>query len=768
MNDPLASAAAHLKKAKGQLDLVKAQCRSAEATYESAKSLYEALESSPNKRALSEAQYSQLCESCRVIPIAKIFNQRLTSRTHRRKVGDLFHAIENQTSCMFCRFLVESFQIGSGNGPERLHAQLTPRDTALYVAPDPDGKAWYTKAGIDTSLPACLFFWLQRGPPTVTGQPHICVSFEPTFGRDENAGRSKKKVYPRRRAALEAFNGCMDYELVKSWLGKCHAEHGAECQKEDTLSTLPLDIYLIDVHTRCFVRRRAGHRFIALSYVWGKGSQRNLSVSTSHEYTSGDAEGHGQTEPELVQKLPNLLPQTMVDAITFVECIGERYLWIDQLCIDQTNEDEKQRQINSMDRIFASAYLTIVNLDGKDADWGLPGISKPLQQTQQPTLRLDSGQLMATFIHSNWDNNGSSVWDGRGWTLQERLLSQRCVVFARTNISMTCRSEFFHDCITMEPRGVRSRLGHDYFREDGSGINLDDPEWDFKNYDALLSVFSGRTLTHDADALNACRGSLNRLSQTAGVEFCFGLPVYDCVRALIWVPHSAHVLTRRSGFPSWSWTGWTGRIEYAYWVGDMADYLKEDSDEQTHEYGPPPKRKRLHLLETKKAHADRARVISHPTEEGQVPSLQIETTVAKFKLQLVRRDCELRRNLKPSSQQSEKGHGDHWTLIGQDGRALRDVAGEHPCFELTDYFFRLKPEYSQLLLKQDNEAEFMFVEHWPRIRDSATSNKWLYDMVSALLVVRNLDGTTWRLASVLVKGEEWYAKSPRPEIISLV
>ena len=341
-------------------------------------------------------------------------------------------------------------------------------------------------------------------------------------------------------------------------------------------------------------------------------------------------------------------------------------------------------------------------------------------------------------------------------------------MFSKTTISMICRREFFHDCLAMDPeiKSVSTWLGHDYFREDGSGIKLDDTKWDFKNYDALVSVFSGRKLTYEADILNACRGSLNRISQRAGMEFASGLPVQDYLRALIWVPHSAHSLSRRFGFPSWSWTGWIGRIEYAYWVGDMADYLPGDTNKRTHGYRPPSKRKRTQLLETRKTHPERASIRSYP--KNQTPLLQIETTVAKFKVQLVRRDCELHRKLKPSSQQSKNAVGDHWTLKGQGDRILLDMAGEYPCFERSDYFFRLKSEYSQVLLEQDNEADFMFVEHWPLIRDSATSNKWLYDMVSALLVVRNPDGTAWRLASVLLKGEEWYAKSPSPELISLV
>lgn len=769
MSKSLALAAEQLQRAKDHLSLVKAQYQSAEAAYESAKSVYEALESSQTIRAASDAQHSQLCESCKAIPIRNIFQQQPISRSHPRKVGDLFTAVENQSSCIFCKFLIEAYQIGSEDQSERLHARLTPRDTAIHFTSDPDGKAWYTKAGIDTDLPACPFVWLQTGPPTVTGQPHICVSFEPALGSDEDAGRSSQKVYPRQRGGLEAFNGSMNYDLVKSWLWKCCADHGAECQRDNAAPILTLDIYLINVQTRKFVRRRNGDRFVALSYVWGEGFQRTASVSVSHDYASRDQDGDGQTTLEFSQELPTFIPQTMVDAITFVNRIGERYLWIDQLCIDQTNDEEKQRQINVMDQIFASAYVTIVSMDGPHADWGLPGISRPLHQSQQPTVRLDSGRLMATFIYSTWDNNGNSIWDSRGWTLQERLLSQRCIMFAKTYVSMTCRTEFFHDCLALNQGAdsVRSRLGNDYFREDGSSISLNDTEWDFKNYDALVSVFSGRKLTHETDVLNACRGSLNRLSQAAGVEFCSGLPTHDWLRALIWVPHSQNTLTRRLGFPSWSWTGWTGRIEYNYWVGDMAAYLAEDPTQQIHQHGPKLKRKRMQLTETRITHRERARVMSYPTRENHSLVIQLNTTVAKFKLKLVRRDCEIHRTLKSSSQQSKKALGDHWTLIGQERHALRDVAGEYPCFELTDSFFRLKREYSQLLIKQDYEADFMFIEHWPRIRDSAASNNWLYDMVSALLVIRNLDGTAWRLASVLLKGEEWYAKMPQAEDICL-
>ena len=146
------------------------------------------------------------------------------------------------------------------------------------------------------------------------------------------------------------------------------------------------------------------------------------------------------------------------------------------------------------------------------------------------------------------------------------------------------------------------------------------------------------------------------------MEFAFGLPVLDSLRALIWVPHSALSLARHYGFPSWSWTGWTRRLEYAYWVSDMADYLSGDTNERPHGDRPPLKRQRTQLFETTKTHLERVSVRSHPTKESQIYIFRLETTDAKFKVHRVGRDHELHRSLKPSSPQFKNAIGDLLTL----------------------------------------------------------------------------------------------------------
>lgn len=70
------------------------------------------------------------------------------------------------------------------------------------------------------------------------------------------------------------------------------------------------------------------------------------------------------------------LPQTVRDAMQLCLDLGERYLWVNSLCITQDDPITQKQQIDIMDSIYASATLTIVAAAGDHADSGLPGISK--------------------------------------------------------------------------------------------------------------------------------------------------------------------------------------------------------------------------------------------------------------------------------------------------------------------------------------------------------------------------------------------------------
>lgn len=77
-----------------------------------------------------------------------------------------------------------------------------------------------------------------------------------------------------------------------------------------------------------------------------------------------------------------------------------------------------------------------------------------------------------------------------------------------------------------------------------------------KNYLQLLSIYIGRRLTYDTDVLSAFAGIINAQSASLG-HFESGLPLRLFARALFLsvTPQSVR-LSRRIGFPSWSWIGW--------------------------------------------------------------------------------------------------------------------------------------------------------------------------------------------------------------------
>jgi hypothetical protein len=78
------------------------------------------------------------------------------------------------------------------------------------------------------------------------------------------------------------------------------------------------------------------------------------------------------------------IPITILNAIHFVRFLGERYLWVDSLCIVQDDdEDRKPEQLNSMAAIYANGSLNIVAADGSNAAYGLRGVrelSKPMER----------------------------------------------------------------------------------------------------------------------------------------------------------------------------------------------------------------------------------------------------------------------------------------------------------------------------------------------------------------------------------------------------
>jgi hypothetical protein len=104
-----------------------------------------------------------------------------------------------------------------------------------------------------------------------------------------------------------------------------------------------------------------------------------------------------------------------------VSSLGERYLWVDVLCIIQDDEKSKALFISQMDIVYHHALLTIVAMSGQDANSGLPGL-RPFTSPQQLRKEVD-GSVFLTTPPGLRSSASVSRYEQRGWTLQERILS---------------------------------------------------------------------------------------------------------------------------------------------------------------------------------------------------------------------------------------------------------------------------------------------------------------------------------------------------------
>ena len=394
---------------------------------------------------------------------------------------------------------------------------------------------------------------------------------------------------PRRSPHIFSYGRLLDSNWIEPsvgrlWLRECEDEHGSECNQHGWAVAMqkPSFLRVIDVEDFCVkeMAKPAECRYIALSYVWGGAT----TVKLQHANIDTLMRKNG-----LLQFM-HALPKSILDAIEVVHGMGERYLWTDALCILQENTKEALEQISSMDRVYGSALATIIVAQGKTADAGIQGIrqchvpqvrQKPEQHRQlhQITAKIDDDISLVVPLSISDHNVDGSVWNARAWTFQERLLSRRLVIFTHGQMLWHCRKMICREDMTVADSGVpytplqwlslKPRyLGVDAGRNwiDGSieitrhGATQLVRSATFAEYIKAIEQYTHREMSYQSDILNAFAGLVQIFSRCFKSKTCFGLPECLLDIGLLWEP--TQQLTRRKGFPSWSWAGWTGQVTF--------------------------------------------------------------------------------------------------------------------------------------------------------------------------------------------------------------
>jgi len=181
----------------------------------------------------------------------------------------------------------------------------------------------------------------------------------------------------------------------------------------------------------------------ALSYTWGK-IQRHLPISVIWKNELGD-----QIEEALFAT-----PQLMMALRRLRFAASSRMLWIDQLCINQENNDEKGPQIQLMGDIYRTAREVVIWLGEDHDNWYRDSQIKEAQCSQilANTIRLIAAndrntqndislaQTLFDVYPSHHVNTPGRVrlhmisellsrpWFTRAWVFQEASLAKRLKV----------------------------------------------------------------------------------------------------------------------------------------------------------------------------------------------------------------------------------------------------------------------------------------------------------------------------------------------------
>ncbi|KAI4940899.1 hypothetical protein J4E91_011076 [Alternaria rosae] len=322
-------------------------------------------------------------------------------------------------------------------------------------------------------------------------------------------------------------------------------------------------LLLLDVIHDCLAVGNFKDRYFALSYVWGA-SKQFLTLVENYDHLR---------EPGTLSKQP--LTQTIRDSMTFVKNLGERYLWVDTMCIIQDDAANKASALAQMCAIYSCAMATVVALNGDSADAGLPGIPPTARNTTATfvapglhmVVRSSLENMLANHTYDGVDVD--CVYNTRAWTFQERLLSNRSIYFLDEQVYFHCKKQLLCEdryisddtgFYTLDKMRTTSAELKSKTTRAGSYSPLDEFRW----YEEIVAEYTAKKMGYPDDILNAFTGIQTMLTRMFDWNFVGGLPTSLLHLALLWTPVTT--TERRltaSQQPSWSWSGWIGRVRYA-------------------------------------------------------------------------------------------------------------------------------------------------------------------------------------------------------------
>lgn len=229
-------------------------------------------------------------------------------------------------------------------------------------------------------------------------------------------------------------------------MNACNENHAETCVSVPVSQRPPHEVpnWVIDTAQHCLVPVSSVHRYVALSYVWPDNKEHHICLEVEEMM-----QDNVSIDDELMQKYVftqenmltqdntlmlndkswsdlqrpgflngeealRALPPVIKYAIGLTSSLGERYLWVDRLCVNQKDGPIPDPEVMRMDKIYGGSYLTsIAAADNfafaRDVSSEWPTFDEwPYSEESVPE------QIYLRFKCSDHHK--------RGWTYQEQVL----------------------------------------------------------------------------------------------------------------------------------------------------------------------------------------------------------------------------------------------------------------------------------------------------------------------------------------------------------
>lgn len=226
-----------------------------------------------------------------------------------------------------------------------------------------------------------------------------------------------------------------------------------------------------------------------------------------------------------------------------------------------------------MGMVYSNAFLTIIAAAGDGASYGLPGVGKVVRQTQHEVSLGNCSLVQLYTISSSFLKD--TKWATRGWTYQEGYFPKRRLIFTDQQVLYLCNEKYDTEALRLLKWPA---MGSKEFLLEFSDLVPFKDEWGEmpRFLFSHIDEYSKRELSYEEDSLKAIQGILTAYEKNhSPIHHLCGIPIWRAtdsklIRICILWRHTT-TASRRLGFPSWSWAGWKGAVEFIREVSSQPD-----------------------------------------------------------------------------------------------------------------------------------------------------------------------------------------------------